>query len=457
MTPISVEELCRLLACDDVAGASNALVTGIAVDHREVQPQDAFVAFVGQRVNGHQFVEDAFSRGASVAIVTENVKAAGGSILRVPDALLAVQMMAEHERQQFSGPVVGITGSNGKTTTKEMVAAVLGAMGDCLFTPANRNNELGLPLTILQRQARHRSIVLEMGMRGFGQIQRLCEIAQPTIGVITNIGYSHIELLGSQEGIARAKGELLEALPEHGRGILNRDDPWLCRIASKSRAPITWYGFAKDADVRADGVTWAEDGMHFRVHWRNEERSFHIPTFGVHNVANALAAIAVGLTVGLSLADMVAPLARVEASSGRLRILKGTRLTVIDDCYNASPSSMQASLEVLQHIAPPGQRVAILGDMYELGDHAESGHKEVGEAVGRLGVDRLLAVGKMARWMAEAATAAGVPHVLHIPTVEGALSALPSFLPEEATVLVKASRGMQLERMVAVLSPEMHT
>ncbi|WP_284198863.1 UDP-N-acetylmuramoyl-tripeptide--D-alanyl-D-alanine ligase [Alicyclobacillus sacchari] len=406
MTPISVEELCRLLACDDVAGASNAVVISVTVDHREVQYQDAFVAFVGQRVNGHQFVEDAFSRGASVAIVTEDVKGTGGSVLRVRDALSAVQTMAEHERKQFSGPVVGITGSNGKTTTKEMVAAVLGAMGDCLFTPANRNNELGLPLTILQRQARHRSIVLEMGMRGFGQIMRLCEIAKPNIGVITNIGYSHIELLGSQEGIARAKGELLEALPVHGTGILNRDDPWLRRIASKSPAPITWYGFADDADVRADDVRWSQDGMHFRVHWRNEEQSFHIPTFGVHNVANALAAIAVGLTVGLKLDDMVAPLACVEASTGRLRILKGPRLTVIDDCYNASPSSMRASLEVLHHVAPPGQRIAVLGDMYELGDHAASGHKEVGEVAGKFGVDRLLAVGQMANWIADAATSA---------------------------------------------------
>lgn len=405
------------------------------------------MAFIGQRVDGNAFVDEAFERGASVAIVSRDVKTTRGPLIRVEDPLRSIQLLAIAERQAFAGPVVGITGSNGKTTTKQMVAAVLAKSGDCLYTEGNRNTELGLPLTILQRLPQHRSIVLEMGMRGFGQIQALCEIATPTIGVITNIGQSHIELLGSQAGIAQAKGELLESLPSDGHAILNGDDPWLRRIASKSAAPITWYGLGEGSDVRATDVEWTSQGMTFVVHAEGEAAAAFIPTFGTHNVVNALAAIAVGIRAGLQLAQSVEALRELTATAGRLNIIENGSIRIIDDCYNASPASTKASLDVLAHLAS-SNRIAILGDMFELGSESEAGHREVGAFVAKLGIEGLIAVGEMSQWIADAARSAGMSAVRHIATVEAAIDEAANLVPVGATVLVKASRGMQLERIV---------
>ncbi|WAH35158.1 UDP-N-acetylmuramoyl-tripeptide--D-alanyl-D-alanine ligase [Alicyclobacillus dauci] len=447
-----MNQLSHLLSATLAVGNLDTKVTGVATDNRQVRPGDAFVAFEGQRVDGHDFINDAFDRGASVAIVSKPVKTDRGAILHVHDPLTAVQQMAMHERTAFEGPIVGITGSNGKTTTKQMVAAVLGSLGDCLYTEANRNNELGLPLTILQRTPAHRSIVLEMGMRGFGQISDLCRIARPNIGIITNIGQSHIELLGSQEGIARAKGELVQALPEDGHAILNADDVWLRSLGSKSRAEVIGYGFSADSDVRARDVRWTADGMEFTVDAMGESSRMSLPTFGLHNISNALAAVAAGRLLGVSMNDITIGLAGLEELSGRLRIVPGHRgMKIIDDCYNASPLSMNASLDVLSHIAEAGKRVAVLGDMYELGDYSQEGHEQVGRYAGRVGIDTLVAIGPQARWIASEAKKSGVRTVYHSETVKEALAHLDRWVNSNSTVLVKASRGMQLEQVVESL------
>lgn len=432
--------------------APNVTITGVAIDHRQVQPGHAFVAFVGQRVDGHQFVDEAFRRGASVAVVTEDVKTALGPCIRVQNALQAVQALARWERDQFEGPVVGITGSNGKTTTKEMVAAVLSAIGPCVYTSANQNNELGLPLTILQRDASHRAMVLEMGMRGLGQIEELCTIARPNIGVITHIGYNHIELLGSQENIALAKTELIASLPKDGMAVLNGDDPWLRRMQHRTTARILWYGMSEGCDIRATSVAWSQEGMSFEVDTPHGTATMRIRLLGQHNVMNALAAIAVGQTLGLSLEDIEKGLGRVEAQRGRLRLVDAGDVTVIDDAYNASPSSVAASLEVLERIARPGHRVAVLGDMLELGEMAVQAHRDVGRRVASAGVDRLLCVGELAAEMARAAEEAGVPEVRHFNGLEELLASVRSYLQPGDVVLVKASRGVQLDRAVDAIA-----
>ncbi|MCL6548003.1 MAG: UDP-N-acetylmuramoyl-tripeptide--D-alanyl-D-alanine ligase, partial [Alicyclobacillus sp.] len=261
MRPRTVSEIAEITGGERIRGEGEAVVTGVQVDSRKVSAGDLFVAFRGERADGHDFVGAAFAAGAAAAMVTREVNAPG-PLIRVADPLAALQRLAAEERAGFRGPVVGVTGSNGKTTTKDLLRAVFDGLGPCLATPANLNNELGLPLTLLRRTPEHQSMVLEMGMRGLGQIQALCEIARPTAGIITNIGHSHIELLGSQENIARAKGELLEAIPPDGVAALCGDDPWLRRIASRCRGRVVWYGLA-DGDARATRIETTGEGTRF--------------------------------------------------------------------------------------------------------------------------------------------------------------------------------------------------
>jgi len=455
MKPTTLAQLAHCTNGRIVQGNPNVTVTGIAINSRTVQRGDAFVAFTGQQVDGHAFVAAAFAAGAALAIVTNMASCdvlEDKPILLVDDAQAAIQRIARFERADFSGPVIGVTGSNGKTTTKEMLASVFQAQGPCLYTTGNHNNELGLPLTILQRNDAHGSMILEMGMRGRGQIAALCEIAQPTAGIITNIGQSHLELLGTQENIARAKAELLEALPTNGIAVLCLDDAWSTKIAHRSNAPVQWYSVATPCAAYATQIEQTTDGMLFIAHIYDSSTEVRLPTFGLHNIQNALGAMLIGAYHGISLAAMAAQLTTLPSTSGRLRVLKGQAgEIVIDDCYNASPLSMKASLHVLRSLADGRKSVAILGDMYELGDYEEAGHREVGGAAAALDVDTIVAVGPLAWHMAEAARASGHRRVLHFASKEDALGALPDIIGASDVVLVKASRGMALEAIVHAL------
>ncbi|GMA51204.1 UDP-N-acetylmuramoyl-tripeptide--D-alanyl-D-alanine ligase [Alicyclobacillus contaminans] len=431
-------------------------MTGLAIDSRRVQPGDVFVAFAGERVDGHDHVADAIQRGACAAMVTRPVSLPAqhdAALIQVDDALAAVQRLAKAERRTFDGPVIGVTGSNGKTTTKDLLAAVMSAAGPCLATTGNHNNELGLPLTLLARRDEHRTMVLEMGMRGLGQIAALCDIARPTAGVITNIGQSHLELLGSQENIAKAKGELLEALPVDGLAVLTRDDPWLLRLGQSAPCRVLWHSLEDpDADGYAHSIRTHPHGVSFTARVLGQSATVDLPLVGAHNVRNALAALTMGAAHGISLETMAAALRTVEITSGRLQMRPGHNgWTVIDDTYNASPLSMAASLSTLRDIAQGRPTAAVLGDMYELGQLAESGHRQVGEAVAVNGVEHLIAVGPMAAWIAEAAEAAGCPRVTHIAATEQAVAQVPALLAPNAVVLVKGSRGMHLEDVVRAL------
>lgn len=461
MLPITLHEIVTLVQGSVLQGTASlsSIATGVIHDHRKIQPGDVFVAFRGDRVDGHDYIHAAFASGAVAAIVTVPTaldECDSHPVILVGDALQAIQSLARHERQNFSGPVIGVTGSNGKTTTKEMLAAVFECLGECLSTAGNYNNELGLPITILQRKPTHRAIILEMGMRDKGQIAALCGIAEPTAGIITNIGQSHIEILKSQAGIAEAKGELLQAIPKNGGvAVLTSDDDWLNQIADKSPVQPLWYSVSDEtADAYATDIVRKLHGIEFTAHVGTEIAQVSLPTYGEHNVRNALGALLMGHAYGLKLQEMAAALSAMSTLSGRLNIISGSRnWTLIDDSYNASPLSVMASLDVLRDLSVPYQRpaVAILGDMYELGDITLTGHESVGAYAAQIGIGTVIAVGMHAKAIADAARAKGAAQVHYFSSQEEALAAYSSILAEGAVVLVKASRGMRMEQTVLAL------
>lgn len=462
MTPISAREIAELAQGTVVGGNPEVIIRRVIIDSRNTQPGDLFIAFQGAKVDGHQFALQAFEQGATAVLITRPVEDIAGlnltpqadkAVIFTGDALNVLQQLAIRERGQFTGPVIGVTGSNGKTTTKDMIATVLSTGGACLATKGNLNTELGLPLTLLGRAGDEKTMVLEMGMRGLGQIAQLCEMAKPTTGIITNIGQSHLELLGSQENIAIAKGELLTALPADGTAVLAAGDEWLERIAPKCKGRVLWYGLATDADASATSIQATGTGTEFKAKILGKSVSVELPTRGQHNVVNALGALLVGTIHGMNLGAMADAMAHLPSSTGRLAVVSGhRRRTIIDDCYNASPLSMKASLQVLLEHADKGATTAILGDMFELGSYEEAGHHEVGAYCASIGVGQVITVGPLAEKIANEAQAQGHPNVRSYADKEALLQELEDVVPEGATVLVKASRGMALEDIVKVLA-----
>lgn len=450
MTPITIEKIIDLLDAKLLSPQKNGLITGVRTDSRNIHPGDLYVSFVGSKVDGHHFIAQAKQNGAIAFLITHPVPELQDvqNLILVADALIAIQKLAAYERSQFSGPVIGITGSNGKTTTKEMVACVLQSQSPCLYTEANMNNELGMPLTILQRKPTHGSIVLEMGMRGRGQIAELCEIAKPTAGIITNIGQSHIELLGSQAAIADAKAELLDSIPPNGRAVLCKDDEWLPKIAHRCRGIVRWYGLDPTCDAWAENIQRSSSGVSFLAHVLGSSAIVQLPTFGIHNIRNALSALLIGHELGIPLYQMASQFMTLPISSGRLHIIDGNqKRKIIDDCYNASPLSMKASLEVLQEFSTHYSTIAILGDMYELGAFEQQGHIEVGMHTIKCNIELLITIGPRAKWISNTAKSAG-QKCIHFDDVSDLMNHLEELIPSNAVVLVKASRGMHLERIV---------
>ncbi len=442
----------------------------VVIDSREVRPGACFVALPGSQRDGHEFVADALRRGAAVALVTKVPEGVTVPVvdvatyparpvslpflLRVPDTLAALQRAAAYWRARFTLRVVGITGSVGKTSTKEMTAAVLRQQFCTLWSRASYNNEIGLPVTLLHLDDRHEVAVLEMGAYVPGDIAALCDIAHPDIGVITLVGVSHLERMGSVERIWEAKSELVRALPEDGVAILNWDDPRVQRMAEVTRAQVFRYGLTPEADLWADGVeSLGLEGIRFTFHYGRDVIPVHLPWLGQHSVHTALRAAAVGLVLGMEWEAIVAGLRDTEAQV-RIMVVPGIRDTkIIDDTYNASPESMLAALNLLAHLE--GRRIAILGDMLELGSYEEIGHRRVGARAAEV-VDRLITVGERARWIADEAIAAGLApeHVYQAQDVDEAIALARAWLQPGDIVLVKASRALALEQVVDALRQE---
>jgi UDP-N-acetylmuramoyl-tripeptide--D-alanyl-D-alanine ligase len=459
---LSVGTLVEVTGGELLLGPDTTMVNGLVLDSREVHPGAAFVAFTGEHVDGHDFVGDALASGARALIVTRDDDAlraavaeadrAEVALVRVDDATVAVEALGTWHRQRLACHVIGVTGSTGKTTTKDFLRSVLATRMKVVATTGNRNNELGVPLTVMDAGADTEVLVVEMAMRGPGQIEHLCRIVRPTAGLITNVGVSHVELLGSEEAIASAKGELVRAVPEDGRVFLNGDDAWSPTLAASATAAVTYYGQGPDADVWADDVALSEEGTPtFRIVCEQGAADVRLPALGRHNVYNALAAAAVGLYLEISLDDVVAGLESATFSKWRMETFESaTGITVINDAYNANPTSMRAALSALSDLPTTGKRVAVLGDMGELGSLSELAHFELGEVLATSAVDALVTVGEKARRIAEGALAAGMSTDAVRPcvSVAEATEVLDDLLAQGDSVLVKASRLMGLEKVV---------
>ena len=435
----------RLIGADAPFGA-------VGTDSRTLERGALFVAIAGERFDGHRFVADAAAKGAAGAMVTARADVALAQI-EVPDTRTALGRMAKGWRSSFRIPVIAVTGSSGKTTVKELIAAILAvgaarrARAICV-THGNLNNDIGLPLTLMRLSAGHDAAVVELGANHPGEIAILAEIARPTVGVITNAGAAHLEGFGSLDGVAKAKGELLDDLPAAGAAVLNADDRYLGEWRARTSAGrVLTFGFAADADVTVSGeLALDERGARFALRTPQGIVDVSVPLLGRTNVLNALAAAAAATAVGCELADIAAGLAQAAPVRGRMHALAGREgAVVIDDAYNANPSSARAALDHLAMLA--GRRIFVLGDMLELGDDAAQLHAEVGEYA-RTRCDALVAIGPLAR---HAAAAFGSGAEVY-PDVARAAADLATCLAEDVTVLVKGSRAMGLERVVAELT-----
>lgn len=442
--------------------------TSITWDSREVVPGSLFVALPGERVDGHQFVSSALEKGAVAVLVSYRMADASPQIV-VQDTSQAFTQLAAYWRSKLKGTVIGITGSTGKTTTKGLVRDVLRQKGSVIATKANQNNELGVPNTILAADGDTDFVVVEMGMRGLGQIADLCEVAQPDWGIITNVGESHCELLGSRENIARAKSELFEALPADGCAFVNVDDDhasYLIENGNLSSRGVQIVAVGENEALPPVSPTlhvWAKDAMldqegqpSFMLCLKDasnnsEEIACSLQLRGLHNVSNACMAAAVGLRAGLSLEECASALAVAEPEDGRQSFKQtATGNLLIDDAYNASPDSMKASLDTFAALEVNGKRIAILGDMGELGEHTREAHRSVGRMAAHAGIDTLICAGELARDIAQGAIDEGLPEE-SVHTMDNALQALDHIkdrLDSDDAVLVKASHFMGFEAIV---------
>jgi UDP-N-acetylmuramoyl-tripeptide--D-alanyl-D-alanine ligase len=431
-------------------------VSGFAIDSRLVRAGDFFIPFKGEHTDGHLHIAGAAEKGAAGAFHDQSVSLSDSIpadflLIGVEDPLRALQKLAAVYRRRFELPVIAITGSSGKTTTKDFTAGVLQAGFNTLKTTGNLNNEIGLPLTILELEESHQAAVLEMGMSAPGEITTLCEIAAPTIGVITNIGEAHIELLGSIEAIAKAKGELVDYLGSGGVAVLNGDDPRLLKIGKRFPGKGFYYGF-NQGDIKGFSMSQRGENHFFRVRFPNKsEGLFEVPLPGRESASNALAALTVGYILGLSLPQMQRGLQKSEATAGRLQVLftpKG--VGVINDTYNANPDSVRAALKVLSELGGHNS-VAVLGDMLELGFAAHEAHSSIGRFAADCSIKYLVSVGELAALAADEAEKAGVT-VCRCSNHDQAHEYLSELsLDNKWYILVKGSRGMRMEKIVEKL------
>ena len=434
----------------DATGAEDVRLGPIAIDSRKIQPGEVFWALQGARRNGTDFAADAFARGAAGAVVNRTIEVPADRWAMVVDNTQdALWRWAAWNRRRFSGTVIAVTGSVGKTTTRQMIHTVLGSRLSGTASPYNYNNHIGLPLSLLAVEPHHDYTVLELGASGPGEIAALAALCAPKVGVITQVGDAHLGGFGTRSGIAEAKAELLAVLPEDGRAVLG-DDPWLRHVAERSPAPISWVGREATCDVAAERINSGGGTLRFRV----GPCEFRVPVWGRHHLTSALAAVAVGQMMGLDLETIAEALSRFDPLPMRCEVTEVRGATIIDDTYNANPTAMQAALELLRDFDALGRRIAVCGDMAELGDESEQYHRLLGEqAVTLAGVDLLIACGQFARDVVAGAREAGLPHARAIPcrTSDETLPYLGQVILPGDVVLVKGSRVMAMECVVDAL------
>jgi len=437
-------------------GCATTLARRICTDSRQVQAGDVFVALTGERFDGHRFLAEVVRKGA-VGVVVARDRVPGelgdGAVIAVDDPRAALGRLAARYRQDFALPVIAVGGSNGKTTTKELTASVLRQSLSTLWSEASFNNDIGVPTTLLRLERSHQAAVIEVGTNHPGELAPLVRMAAPTYGVLTSIGREHLEFFGNPAGVAQEEGWLAELLPPGGVLFANGDSPWTASIGERARAGVIRIGLGAANDWRATDVRPESEATTFRLETPKPgfSREYRINLVGRHQVINAVFAVALGCELGLGPEQVARGLAECKPAKMRLQLWEFNGVRVLDDAYNANADSMAAALVTLHEMPCKGRKVAVLGDMAELGDQSDAAHEEVGRRAAELGVGQLFAVGKHAPLMARGARQGGLNRVFEFPDVESAAQAVKRFLKSGDLLLLKASRSTRLERVAEAL------
>ncbi|MDB6027328.1 MAG: UDP-N-acetylmuramoyl-tripeptide--D-alanyl-D-alanine ligase [Verrucomicrobiales bacterium] len=452
MEPRSLKFVTEACGGELINGSPDAVVRGFSTDSRAVQRGEAFLALVGENFDAHTFVASVIEKGAAAIIaqpdrLPKDVPAC--PIISVANTRRALGQLASAYRGDFDLPLIAVGGSNGKTSTKELISSVLRQKTPTLASEASFNNDIGVPLTLLKLNASHRSAVIEVGTNHPGELAPLLQIIRPRFGVITSIGREHLEFFGDISGVLKEEGTVAEFLPANGTLFLNGDSEWSKPIVKRARAKPVWIGFNQKNDFRARNIHMDESGSSFLLECsqKNLSGEYRLRLFGKHQVLNALFAIAVGAELGLTRIEIQRGLAECAPAKWRMEHWSFQEFHVLDDCYNANADSMLAALETLKEFPCKGRRIAFLGDMGELGMHSVEAHREVGSRVAEMGINQLFAVGKFAQETAEAARKSGLKNVEAFSEVTVAGTTLKKFLRPGDVVLLKASRAMRLERV----------
>lgn len=432
------------------------LVNDIVIDSRKASKENAFVAIVGENLDGHDFINLAINQGCKTIIKNKDnnvdIENKEINVIEVNNTEVAFGDISRLYKNKFEMPFIAVTGSVGKTTTRDMVYSTISAKYNSLKNVGNLNNQFGVPLTLFNLNKEHECAVIEMGMSGFNEIEYLVNIVNPQIGIISNIGYSHVEHLGSRDGIFKAKMEITTNFDENSLLIVNGDDDCLKTLKDKHLFyKLKTFGFEKDNDIYCESFEMDEDNINFVAVIDGKREEFFIPTVGKHNIYNAMAAILVGINLNMTLEEIKDGLKNFQCTKNRLDIIKSNNLTIIDSVYNASIDSMTAALNILGRYK--SRRVAILGDMFEMGEFAEFGHRQVGKAALN-NVDILISIGKDSEFIVKELKENNMnpDNLYHFETKEEAIEKLDDIIKENDTILVKASRGMHLEKVVEYLN-----
>jgi len=458
--PANTQQICDWTGGKLLRGRPDETFEGTKIDSREVEGRDLFVAIVGPNHDAHRFAAEVLSKGAAGVLIhnegiEEPADRSEGFVIQVEDTTLALADLARGHRQAFHGPLIAITGSNGKTTTKELCAEILERRGPTLATRGNLNNQFGVPLTLLGRQPDDAHAIIEMGMNHRGEIATLAAIAEPTIGVLTNVGSAHIEFLGSREAIAEEKGDLLAALPADGTAVIGFDEPTAYAQSKRTSARVLSFGRRTGADLQASAIRMLDDGVFtFRLETPFGRGEIRVPGLSETIVENALAAAGGAFAAGASFEEVASGLADHRGVPGRMQphLLAGDVL-LIDDSYNANPQSMQDALETLARLETDGRRFAALGQMAELGSEGDAAHLEAGRLAASLGIDALFLIGPMAERVAEGAADAGLAdRCIHLFNDHQSLAeSLRAQVAKGDRILVKGSRAARMERIIETL------
>ncbi len=455
---LTLQEILEATGGELLQGTPSYLVTSISTDSRTIQKGDFFLCLRGENFDGHHYIKEVLSKGAEGLILQrdcfkpEDFSSEKIPVIVVSCTLHALGNIARVWRRKFTIPLVAIGGSNGKTTTKDITAAVLSSQYKTLATEGNLNNLIGVPKMLLKLESSHEAAVIEMGMNDFGEMARLTEIAEPTVALLTNTGFEHVEKMKDLDGVARSNGEMFAKLPSGALALVNADDAYISKM--QTRAFKISFGIENNADVYCSNQNLNDQGIQLEISFRGKKYSFAVPAYGKANAKNALAALSVGFALGVDPAKMSKGLMTYRGRAMRMEIIQlKNKMLLLNDCYNANPSSMSAALETLAFLKKSNPGLAILGEMRELGDFAEAGHRQVGEAVAKNQIACLVSVGPYSNQMVQAAIQSGMNEkkCFAFATQEEAFETIFTWAPECKVILVKGSRGAKMEKVTEFL------